>query len=173
MSGPADGVVPDRSPDGSPDGSPGRPPIRLAGTRRIAASRERAWAVLTDPSEVAACLPVAATAETVPPDAFVVVATVTVVLFPLRVAVEGRFVERVAPERAVLAGAATVPGGGVSVEAELVLVVEPDGTTTLHWAVEAVPSGLAAALAGDGVPKAVVDAVERTLDCLVARIAVG
>lgn len=152
--------------------SPERPAasIRLDGTREIRAARERAWAILTDPAEVAACLPVPATAEALPPDGFRVVATVTVVMFPLRVVVDGRFVERVAPERAVLTGTAAVPGGSVSVEARLELVAGTDGTTMLRWELEATPLGLAAALAGEGVPPAVVEAVERTLACLVARI---
>lgn len=167
MSGPSGG--PAGGP--SPDGAAARQPIRLEGTRTIRAPRERAWAILTDPAAVAVCLPVPATAESVPPDGFVVVASVTVI-FPLRIVVEGRFVERLAPERAVLAGAATVPGGGVSVEARFVLRAEADATTTLSWELEAVPTGLAAALAGQGVPSAVLDAVERTLACLVARIAV-
>ena len=165
MSGPGGGAAGGPG----PDGAAARPPIRLDGTRTIRAPRERAWAVLTDPAAVAACLPVPATAETVPPDRFLVVASVTVI-FPLRIVVDGRFVERLAPERAILAGVATVPGGGVSVEARFELRTEPDGTTTLAWELEAVPTGLAAALAGQGVPPAVLDAVGRTLACLIARI---
>jgi carbon monoxide dehydrogenase subunit G len=168
VSGPGGG----RADGPGPGQVPAPPPIRLDGRRAIRAGRERAWEVLTDPESVAACLPVPATAETVPPDGFVVVATMTVFMLPLRIVVEGRFVERVAPERAVLAGAATVPGGGVAVEARFVLRAEPDGTTTLAWELEAVPTGLAAALAGQGIPTAVLDAVERTLACLVARVEV-
>jgi len=163
-------AVPGEGPDIATDGDPGRPRFRIAGERTIRAGRERAWATLTDPLAVAACLPVPATAEMVPPDGFVVAATVTVLLFQLRVAVEGRFVERVEPERAVLRGTAVVPGGGVSVEARLELRADTDTSTTLRWELEASPTGLAATLAGDGgVPAPVLDAVERTLGCLVAR----
>jgi carbon monoxide dehydrogenase subunit G len=167
-SGPVDGGTGPSS--DAPGGIPPRPPIRLDGMREIRAPRERAWAILTDPAAVAACLPVPATAEIVATDRFVVVATVTVVMFPLRVIVDGRFVERVEPERAVLTGTAAVPGGSVSVEARVEFRAEADGTTTLAWGLEAVPTGLAAALAGQGVPPAVLEAVERTLACLVARI---
>lgn len=150
-------------------GAPPPPPIVLDGARTIRASREHAWAILTDPAAVAACLPVPATAETIPPDAFCVVATVTVVLFPIRLVVTGRFVERVAPERAVLAGTAVVPGGGVTVQARLELRADAEDATTLTWQLEATPTGLAATLAGQGVPPAVLEGVERTLSCLVAR----
>ena len=161
MTGPANGQ----------GNAPVRPPIRVDGQRRIRGPRERAWAVLTDPVAVAACLPVPATAETTPPDGFRVTATVTVIVFPLRVVVDGRFVERVAPERAVIAATALVPGGSVAVEARLDFDADAgDATTTLRWQLEAVPAGSAAALAGDGVPAAALEAVERTLACLIARI---
>lgn len=162
--------APDGARAGGTDGAPPRPPIRLEGERRVRASRERAWAVLTDPTAVAGCLPVPATAEIVPPDGFRVVASVTVLVFPLRVVVDGQFVERVAPERAVLGGTAVVPGGSVTVEARLELHADADTASTLRWALVATPAGLAAALAGDGVPPGVLEAVERTLACLVDRI---
>jgi len=153
-----------------PESAPARPPIRVDGQRQIRASRERAWAVLTDPVAVAACLPVPATAEASPPDGFRVTATVTVIIFPLRVVVDGQFVERVTPERAVVAATAVVPGGSVAVEARLELDAGPGDATTLRWQFQAVPAGSVAALAGDRVPAAVLEAMERTLACLATRI---
>ena len=149
---------------------PAQAPIRVGGRREIRAPRDRAWAVLTDPAAVAACLPVPAVAESAPPDGFRVTAIVTVLVFPVRVVVEGRFLEREAPDRAVIAATAIVPGGSVAVEARLELDAAPGDATTLRWEVEAVPAGSAAALAGDRVPAAAVEAVERTLACLVSRI---
>lgn len=150
--------------------SPAPAPVRIDGRREIRAPRARAWDVLTDPVAVGACLPVPALTETPAPDIFRVTATVTVLVFPVRVVVEGRFVERVAPDRAVIAATAVIPGGSVAVVARLEFVAAPGDAATLHWEVEAVPAGSAAAFAGDRVPAAALEAVERTLACLVARI---
>jgi uncharacterized protein len=126
------------------------PPMKLqhTGQERIPADVETVWRFVTDPHQIAQCLPDLEESTVV--DASHFDAVVRVGVGPVR----GRFKLKFAmqPDEAARRMGMTISGGGfgsaVDMQAAAVLVPADAGTTVLNWQGEAVMRGPVAAIGG-------------------------
>lgn len=143
--------------------------MRIEGASEIAASRERAWAFLTDPRQVARCVDGAPPIEQV--DAFSWRASVTVRAGFIRTpaVVDARIVQATAPEAATVEVRASASPGSVLATVELRLREVAVDRTEASWAAEVVLGGMLAGLAGM-LDAPVRSQVAKTMDCAKATI---
>ncbi len=107
--------------------------MHFEGTLEIAASRERAWAFLTDPNEVSACAPDLQRLEVLEPTHFKM--TVRAGVGPIKGTfnLDVLFSDLQAPERAVVRARGQMPGSAVEMLNTMELSPTGPERTAMRW----------------------------------------
>ena len=122
--------------------------MRFEGNLTINAPRGVVWVFLTDPNQVAQCVPGVESVETLVPDQkFRATAAIGFGSVKVRFTGDVEFLELDMPKRAKLKAHGNAPGSAADVTSEMFLSDGPDGTTELKWTVDVVILGTLASLA--------------------------
>jgi carbon monoxide dehydrogenase subunit G len=143
--------------------------MQLSGEIEIGASRQRVWETLTDPRQVAPCVPGQPRVEISDAQHLRVRAPVGNAWFRASLEVEIELSDFEAPARARAVASGTVMGGPVGATGELALEELGPARSRAVWTAELTLGGMLAGFAGMvGGPAR--DGVNRTLACLKARL---
>lgn len=133
----------------------------VKGVVTIQASKDKTFAFLTDPDKVSQCAPGLKSVDVIEPNQkFKAVAAVGFGAVSATFSNDVEFLEKSAPDRAVVKVHGTAPGSAVDVMAEMNLSDHPDGGTQLDWQADITISGSIASLASrmmGGVTKKLTD----------------
>jgi carbon monoxide dehydrogenase subunit G len=143
--------------------------MHLSGETEIAAGRQRVWETVTDPRQVAACVPGQPKVEVVDDRHMKVTAAVGSGFLRTTVVVDIRLTDLQAPARATAAAGTVVMGGPVHADGSLELTELPAGRTRAVWAADVTLGGFLASFASM-VEAPVRSGVDQTLACLRAKI---
>jgi carbon monoxide dehydrogenase subunit G len=142
--------------------------VRIAGTRRFQAPRERVFRALTDPHELSELVPGVDHVEVENEDEWI-----AVVRPPLgrgfNVKLDMHITNRRPPEHARLTAWGKSLGGRLSIETEFELAEDGDATE-MDWSADVGFAGLLAALGGSALEPVARQQAERALDRLQRRI---
>lgn len=143
--------------------------MHLSGQTEIASSRRRVWDTVTDPRQVAACVPGLPKVEVIDDRHMRVTAVVGSGFLQTTVVVDIRLTELQAPESATAAASSVVMGGPVEADGSLELVEMGPLQTQVAWAADVTLGGFLAGFASM-VEAPVRGGVDQTLACLKAKI---
>ncbi len=143
--------------------------MHLSGETEIAAGRQRVWDAVTDPHQVAACVPGQPKVEVVDDRRMKVTAAVGNGFLRTTVVVDIRLTDMQPPDRATAAAGTVVMGGQVQAEGSLELTEPAAGRTRAVWAADVTLGGFLAGFASM-VEAPVRSGVDQTLACLRAKI---
>ena len=120
--------------------------MRFSGLERIPSARERVWQFLTNPDDVARCVPDLQSIETVDPSRFK--AQVKAGIGPVRGAFGFDVVwqELTEPSRARMSAQGKTGGSAVTVDSTMDLTEAGDGETDLSWSADVVVHGMIASV---------------------------
>ena len=141
----------------------------LRGESEIAAPRQRVWDVITDPHQVAECVPGDPKIEVVDERNLRVTAQVGNGFFQTTVTVEIELTDLAEPERAGANATGAVMASPVSATGSHVLEELEPNRTRVSWSAEATLGGMLVGFAGM-VQAPLQGGVDRTLECLKAKI---
>jgi uncharacterized protein len=144
--------------------------MRFQGEVTVEAPRERAWAFLTNPSEVTQCAPGVQSLKIVDDRRFLL--GVRAGVGPIR----GTFtcavmwLERHAPERARVQARCKIPASTVDLMTVLALSDLGDGRSLLHWESDVQLSGLLGGLSGPLIQGAADAVLQEVFACINAKL---
>ncbi len=140
--------------------------MHFEGVFTVSAPRERVFGVITDPDQVARCIPDLRRLDVRSADEFDAIVGVGVAVIRGELSMRFRTVEKKPPSRVKLLAHGTGLGSAVDVEMVTELVDGGGGGTSMKWAADASVSGKMASL-GQGLMKSQAERVIRQLfDCL-------
>jgi carbon monoxide dehydrogenase subunit G len=143
--------------------------MHLSGETEIAAGRQRVWETVTDPRQVADCVPGRPKVEVVDDRHMKVTAAVGNGFLRTTVVVDIRLTDLQAPVRATAAAGTVVMGGPIQADGSLELTELAAGRTQAVWAADVTLGGFLASFASM-VEAPVRSGVDQTLACLRAKI---
>jgi carbon monoxide dehydrogenase subunit G len=143
--------------------------MQLAGEIEIAAPRQRVWETLTDPRQVAACVPGQPEVEVIDAQHLRVKAPVGNSWLRTTVVVDIELSDLEPPERVSATASGSVMGGSVKASGRLELEELGPALTRVVWSSDLTLGGMLAGFASmaEGPAR---DGVNQTLACLKARI---
>jgi carbon monoxide dehydrogenase subunit G len=143
--------------------------MQLSGKAEIAAGRQRVWDTVTDPRQVATCVPGQPKIEVVDDRHMKVTAVVGNGFLRRTVVVDIRLTDLQAPSRATASASSVVMGGPVKAEGSLELVELGPLQTQATWTADVTLGGFLASFAAMAEAP-VRGGVDQTLACLKAKI---
>jgi carbon monoxide dehydrogenase subunit G len=143
--------------------------MQFAGETEIAAPRQRVWDVITDPHQVAGCVPGDPKIEGVDERNLRVTAEVGNGFFRTTVTVEIELAELNAPERATAKATAAVMASPVTAIGSLELEELGPALTRTSWSADVTLGGMLVGFASM-IQAPVQSGVDRTLACLKAKL---
>ena len=144
--------------------------MELSGQATVAAGRERVWATVIDPRNVAACASGIEAIEALDERRYRATAKVRLGFFTVGLTVDLERLDTDPPDRVVLSAAAHAPGSEVTARGEIRLSGPDAGPTTVDWQATLATTGAVASL-GDGVIQPMASRlVADGIDCLKARL---
>jgi uncharacterized protein len=143
--------------------------MHLSGQTDIAASRQRVWDTVTDPRQVAACVPGQPKVEVVDDRRMKVTAVVGSGFLRTTVVVDIQLTELQPPAGATAVASSVVMGGRVKAEGSLELLEVGPGHTKGTWAADVTLGGFLTRFAAMAEAP-VRDGVDQTLACLKTKI---
>ncbi len=145
--------------------------MRIDGTRRFEAPRERVFRALTDPHELAELMPGVQRVEVKTEDEWI--AVVKPPFGPgLNLKLDMHVTDRVRPEHARLVAWGKSFGARISIETEFELS-EVGAATEISWSAEVGIAGLLGGFGGKALEPAARQQAERTMDRLKERVEEG
>lgn len=143
--------------------------MRLSGQTEIAAGRKRVWDTITDPRQVAVCVPGKPKVEIVDERRMKVTALVGNGFFQTNLVVDIRLTDLQPPAHAAAAASSMIMGGPVTAEGSLDLSELSPTLTRASWVAEVTLGGMLASFASmaEGPVR---DGVAQTLASLKAKI---
>jgi uncharacterized protein len=143
--------------------------LHFEGVFTVAAPRERVFALVNDPNQVARCMPDLRRLEVKSEDEFVAVVGTGVSIVRGDITLHFRTVQKEPPSRAKMEAHGSGLGSAIDVEMVTELS-EAEGGTSMKWTAEASVSGKLASL-GQGLIKSQSERIIRQLfDCLRAKL---
>ena len=143
--------------------------MHLSGETVIGAGRQRVWDTITDPRQVAGCVPGQPKVEIVDDRSMKVTAVVGSGFMRTTVVVDIRLTELEPPARATAAARTVVMGGPVKADGNLVLVELGPGQTRATWGADVTLGGFLSGFAAMAEAP-VRSGVDQTIACLKAKI---
>lgn len=144
--------------------------MHFEGVFTVSAPRERVYGTVTDPDQVARCMPDLKRLDVKSEDEFDAVVGVGVALIRGDLSLRFRTVEKRPPSMVRMAAHGTGLGSAVDVEMVTELADGKDGGTSMKWTADATVSGKIASL-GQGMMKSQAERIVRQLfDCLRSRL---
>lgn len=144
--------------------------VQLTGEFAIRNNRAAVWDFLVDPTRIGACGPGVELVRALDDDRFEAVARVGIGLFKARFTVNGRFLERLPPESAVIGVSASAPGSAVDGRATFALIEEAPDRTTLRWGIDLTFGGVVASIGARMIESTANRLIAETFECVRARL---
>lgn len=143
--------------------------MHLSGETEIAAARQRVWETLTDPRQVAACVPGQPDVTVIDERHLQVKAPVSKGWFRTTMVIDIQLTDLQPPERATATASGTVMGGAVNATGGVELAELGPALTGVAWKADLTLGGMLAGFAGmaEGPAR---DGVDKTLACLKAKL---
>ena len=140
--------------------------MHFEGVFSASAPIDRVYGAITDPEQVARCIPDLRSLEVKSADEFDAVIGVRVAIVSGEISMHFRTVERKPPSRVKLLGHGAGLGSAMDIEIAIDLEAGAGGETTMRWTADATISGKIASL-GQGLLKSQAEKIVRQLfDCL-------
>ena len=140
--------------------------MHFEGVFDVSAPRERVFGVISDPNQVARCIPDLGMLDVKSADEFDAVVGVRVAVITGELSMRFRTVEKEPPSRVKLLAHGTGLGSAVDLEMVTELADGGGGGTSMKWTADATVSGKMASL-GQGLMKSQAEKIIRQLfDCL-------
>lgn len=140
--------------------------MHFEGSTKIAASRDKVWAFVTDPKQVGQCGPGVESIEVVDDTHFKATAKVGVGFISARFVVNMEFAERNAPDSAVIKAHGQAPGSAVDANAFMRLSDGADGGTVMDWSADVNISGTLASVGARLIEGTANKMIGQTFDCM-------
>jgi len=140
------------------------------GVFEVGAPTERVFATMTDPEQVAKCMPDLRRLEVKSPDEFDAVVNVGISFIRGDFVVHFRWAEKTPEERVKLSAHGTGLGSAVDMEIVAAMRATKDAGTTMDWTVEARISGKLASLGQRLIEAQAEKIIKQLFDCLRQRL---
>ncbi len=144
--------------------------MHFEGTVPIKASREKVWAFVTDPDQVAQCGPGVESIEIIDATHFKAAARVGVGFINARFNVNMEFAELQPPDKALIKAHGQAPGSAVDATAEMRLSDGPDGATVMDWSADVNLSGTLASVGARLIEGTADKMIGQTFDCMRSKL---
>jgi len=139
--------------------------VRVQGRAEIRAPRPTVWAFLMDPERLAPCLPGSPVIESLGGGRFRAQARVRLGFFSATVVVDVAYADLHEPNDATVRARGTLPGGGVEVNATVVLTDAADGSSAVDWTAEIEVAGMLAAVGPGQIKETAGRVIADVLEC--------
>ena len=144
--------------------------MHFDGVFAVSAPRERVFGVISDPDQVAKCIPDLRRLDVKSADEFDAIVGIRVAVISGELSLRFRTVEKKPPSRAKLVAHGMGLGSAVDLEMVTELADEVGGGTSMKWTADATVSGKIASL-GQGLMKSQAEKIIRQLfDCLRSKL---
>ena len=144
--------------------------MKFEGRVEIHAPRPRVWALLTDPDQVAGCVPGVQSIERLDGGRFKAHAKVGVGFFSVKVVVNVEFTEIHEPDDVTVLARGGASGSAVEATAKVVLTDGVDDSTVVDWAADVAISGMIARIGPGLIDGPATGMVGQTFDCVKAKL---
>jgi carbon monoxide dehydrogenase subunit G len=144
--------------------------LQFKGVFDVRAPRDRVFATMTDPNEVAKCMPDIRKLEVKSADEFDAVVNVGISFIRGDFAVHFRWAEKAPQERVKLAAHGSGLGSAVDMEIVATMSASGGGRTTMDWTVDAMISGKLASLGQRLIESQAEKIIKQLFDCLQQRL---
>jgi uncharacterized protein len=147
--------------------------MKFEGTVEIDAPRDRVWAFVADPAQVAACGPGVESVTMVDDTHYKAVAKVGVGFISARFNAEIEIVDRDEPNRMVIKVHGQAPGSAADATASMALKDGSAGQTMMDWSADVAISGTLASVGARLIEGTANKLVAQTFDCIKTRLEAG
>jgi carbon monoxide dehydrogenase subunit G len=144
--------------------------MKFEGTVEIKAPRDRVWAFVSDPAQVAACGPGVESVDMVDETHYKTVAKIGVGFISARFTGDVEIVEQVPPDRMVIKVHGQAPGSAADALASMELRDGSDGATTMDWSADVAIAGTLASVGARLIEGTANKLVTQTFDCIRAKL---
>ena len=144
--------------------------MKFEGTVDIKAPRDRVWAFVSDPAQVAACGPGVESVAMVDDTHYKSVAKIGVGFISARFNGDIEIVDRDEPDRMVIKVHGQAPGSAADALASMALRDGSDGGTTMDWSADVAISGTLASVGARLIEGTANKLVAQTFDCIKAKL---
>lgn len=144
--------------------------MHFEGSVPIKASRDKVWALVTDPDRVGQCGPGVEKIEVIDATHFKATAKVGIGFINARFNVNMEFAELEPPDRAQIKAHGQAPGSAVDATAEMRLSDGPDGTTVMDWSADVNLSGTLASVGARLIEGTADKMIGQTFDCMRTKL---
>jgi carbon monoxide dehydrogenase subunit G len=144
--------------------------MKFEGTVEIKAPRDRVWAFVSDPAQVAGCGPGVESVEMVDETHYKTVAKVGVGFISARFNGDVEIVEQVPPDRMVIKVHGQAPGSAADAVASMELRDGSNGATTMDYSADVNIAGTLASVGARLIEGTANKLVAQTFDCIRAKL---
>jgi carbon monoxide dehydrogenase subunit G len=144
--------------------------MKFEGTVDIKAPRDRVWAFVSDPAQVAACGPGVESVAMVDDTHYKAVAKIGVGFISARFNGDIEIVERDEPDRMVIKVHGQAPGSAADALASMAVRDGSDGGTTMDWSADVAISGTLASVGARLIEGTANKMVAQTFDCIKTKL---
>ena len=144
--------------------------MKFEGTVDIKAPRDRVWAFVSDPAQVASCGPGVESVEMVDDTHYKTIAKIGVGFISARFNGDIEIVEQAPPDRMVIKVHGQAPGSAADAVASMALRDGSDGTTTMDYSADVNISGTLASVGARLIEGTANKLVAQTFDCIRAKL---
>jgi uncharacterized protein len=144
--------------------------MKFEGTVDIKAPRDRVWAFVADPAQVAACGPGVESVEMVDETHYKTIAKVGVGFISARFNGDIEIVEQAPPDRMVIKVHGQAPGSAADAVASMALRDGSDGATIMDYSADVNISGTLASVGARLIEGTANKLVAQTFDCIRAKL---
>jgi len=144
--------------------------MKFEGTVDIKAPRDRVWAFVSDPAQVAACGPGVESVDMVDETHYKTIAKIGVGFISARFNGDIEIVEQVPPDRMVIKVHGQAPGSAADAVASMALRDRSDGATTMDYTADVNISGTLASVGARLIEGTANKLVAQTFDCIRAKL---
>ncbi len=144
--------------------------MKFDGRVEIHAPRAMVWTFVTDPDQIASCVPGVQSIEKLEGDRFKAHAKVGSGFFSAKVVVDVEFTEIHEPDDATVHARGHAPGSAVDATAKIVLTDGAAGSTVVGWTADVTISGMIASVGAGRIDGTANQGIGQTFDCIKAKL---
>jgi len=144
--------------------------MKFEGTVEINAPRDRVWAFVSDPAQVASCGPGVESVSIVEDTHYKAIAKIGVGFISARFNGDIEIVERDEPDRMVIKVHGQAPGSAADAVASMALRDGADGSTAMDWSADVAISGTLASVGARLIEGTANKLVAQTFDCIKTKL---
>lgn len=144
--------------------------MEFSGEEKIAASRDKVWAFLTDPHQVSQCAPGLQSVEVVDDNNFKMVVQAGVGMIRGNFSFDCEWVELDEPNRARISAKGDAPGSSVTMDSAMDLSDDDSGGTVMNWTADANVSGRLAGVGGRLINPVADRMTRQVFDCIKEKL---